>query len=344
MTAPNGNGRPSQSAELRRPADRGGRGRRVADRARDRSRPREAVARRGRVHQRGAGAPRLDAVRGRGRRGRRRRRLERPQRRRRRLTTRDGRGGARALPRADRRRGAGVRRGQAAARLLRAPRRPGLAGARARLRARPRRATCSCSPTASAATSRSPRPPTHRRSSTARRRRSAPSAASAPTPSPPTRCSAATRSSRWSPPRAPRPPARSCSCARPTRARRTSSTPSSRPANACGSGSRRSSTSWGSRARRGSQDVGAVTGATEPEHLARLRELMPHDAVPAARDRRPGRRRRGARAGVRPGHAPAGLVTASRSIANAHSAPAVHPPEAARAEAERLRRQAWDLG
>ena len=64
--------------------------------------------------------------------------IERPKCRGRRLTTRDGRGGACALPRADRRGGAGVCRGQAAARLLRAPRRSGLARARARLRARPR--------------------------------------------------------------------------------------------------------------------------------------------------------------------------------------------------------------
>ena len=49
----------------------------------------------------------------------------------------------------------------------------------------------------------------------------------------------------------------------------------------------------------GLTDVGAVTGATEPEHLARLRELMPTTPVPAARDRRPGRRRRSARSGVR---------------------------------------------
>ncbi len=40
---------------------------------------------------------------------------------------------------------------------------------------------------------------------------------------------------------------------------------------------------------------------------------------------------------------PAGLVTASRSIANAHEAGGQAPPEAARAEAERLRAQAWGL-
>ncbi len=39
----------------------------------------------------------------------------------------------------------------------------------------------------------------------------------------------------------------------------------------------------------------------------------------------------------------AGLVTASRSIANAHETSAIPPPEAARAEAERLREKAWSL-
>ena len=92
----------------------------------------------------------------------------------------------------------------------------------------------------------------------------------------------------------------------------------------------------------GLSDVGAVTGATEPEHLARLRELMPTTPflLPGI----------GAQGGdveaLAPAFAPgkaAGLVTASRSIANAHQSGG-DPPEAARAEAERLRRQAWDLG
>ena len=83
-------------------------------------------------------------------------------------------------------------------------------------------------------------------------------------------------------------------------------------------------------------DVGAVTGATEPQHLARMRELMP--ATPFLL---PGV---GAQGGsvetlapaVAPGAA-AGLVTASRAIANAHEAAGGDPPAAARAEAERLR-------
>jgi orotidine-5'-phosphate decarboxylase len=49
---------------------------------------------------------------------------------------------------------------------------------------------------------------------------------------------------------------------------------------------------------------------------------------------------------LRPAFAPGragGLITASRSIANAHEAGDAPPPEAARAEAERLREQAWNL-
>ena len=93
----------------------------------------------------------------------------------------------------------------------------------------------------------------------------------------------------------------------------------------------------------GLSDVGAVTGATEPQHLARLRELMPHTPflLPGI----------GAQGGdveaLAPAFAPgraAGLVTASRSIANAHQNSSSSPPEAARREAERLREQAWKLG
>jgi orotidine-5'-phosphate decarboxylase len=92
----------------------------------------------------------------------------------------------------------------------------------------------------------------------------------------------------------------------------------------------------------GIADVGAVMGATEPEHLARARELMP--ATPFLL---PGI---GAQGGdiraVAPAFAPGpagGLVTASRSIANAHEGTQNPPPLAARAEAERLRELAWGL-
>jgi orotidine-5'-phosphate decarboxylase len=42
-------------------------------------------------------------------------------------------------------------------------------------------------------------------------------------------------------------------------------------------------------------------------------------------------------------HRAGGLVTASRSIAQAHEAAAAEPHSAARAEAERLRAAAWGL-
>jgi orotidine-5'-phosphate decarboxylase len=94
----------------------------------------------------------------------------------------------------------------------------------------------------------------------------------------------------------------------------------------------------------GLSDVGAVTGATEPEHLARLRELMPRTPflLPGI----------GAQGGDVSALAPAfqpgragGLVSASRSIVNAYEQhPGADPAEAARAEAERLRELAWALG
>ena len=89
-------------------------------------------------------------------------------------------------------------------------------------------------------------------------------------------------------------------------------------------------------------DVGAVTGATRPEHLARMRELMPSTPFLL-----PGIGAQGGDvAALAPAFAPgraAGLVTASRSIANAHEAAGGDPAQAARAEAERLRETAWNL-
>ncbi len=94
--------------------------------------------------------------------------------------------------------------------------------------------------------------------------------------------------------------------------------------------------------RSGLSDVGAVTGATEPEHLARLRELMPHAPFLL-----PGIGAQGGEvSALRPAFAPGragGLVTASRSIANAHEQAGGSPAQAARAEAERLREQARAL-
>ena len=89
--------------------------------------------------------------------------------------------------------------------------------------------------------------------------------------------------------------------------------------------------------------VGAVMGATRPEHLARARELMPRTPFLL-----PGIGAQGGRVeDVAPAFAPGragGLVTASRSIARAHEATGDRPADAARAEAERLRAAAWSLG
>jgi orotidine-5'-phosphate decarboxylase len=94
--------------------------------------------------------------------------------------------------------------------------------------------------------------------------------------------------------------------------------------------------------RSGLADVGAVVGATRPEHVKRMRELMPQAPflLPGI----------GAQGGRVEDLAPAwaasragGLVSASRSIAQAYETAAGTPAAAARAEAERLRERAWSL-
>jgi orotidine-5'-phosphate decarboxylase len=92
----------------------------------------------------------------------------------------------------------------------------------------------------------------------------------------------------------------------------------------------------------GLADVGAVTGATRPEMLGRLRELMPHAIFLL-----PGVGAQGGDvaelgAAFAP-HPAAGLVTASRSIVNAHAQRGGDPAEAARAAADDLRQAAWRL-
>jgi orotidine-5'-phosphate decarboxylase len=92
----------------------------------------------------------------------------------------------------------------------------------------------------------------------------------------------------------------------------------------------------------GLAEVGAVTGATAPQHLARMRELMPHAPFLLPGVGAQG----GSVADLAPAFSPgraAGLVSASRSIANAHETAGGGPPDAARAEAERLREAAWAL-
>jgi orotidine-5'-phosphate decarboxylase len=88
--------------------------------------------------------------------------------------------------------------------------------------------------------------------------------------------------------------------------------------------------------------VGAVAGATEPGLLARLRELMPRAIFLL-----PGVGAQGGRVeDLGPAFAPhpaAGLVTASRSIVNAHTQRGGDPAAAAASAAEELREAAWAL-
>ena len=95
----------------------------------------------------------------------------------------------------------------------------------------------------------------------------------------------------------------------------------------------------------GLSDIGAVLGATRPEHLARARELLPHAIFLLPGVGAQGGRVEDLAPAFAPGRA-AGLVTASRSIVRAHeqAGDTVAPADAARAEAERLRAAAWALG
>jgi orotidine-5'-phosphate decarboxylase len=91
----------------------------------------------------------------------------------------------------------------------------------------------------------------------------------------------------------------------------------------------------------GLADVGAVAGATAPHHLERMRELMPRAVflIPGV----------GAQGGriedLAPAFAPraaAGLVTVSRTIADAHVHAGGEPRVAAADAAQRLRAAAWE--
>ena len=88
--------------------------------------------------------------------------------------------------------------------------------------------------------------------------------------------------------------------------------------------------------------VGAVTGATSPEHLARLRELMPNAVFLL-----PGVGAQGGRAeDLGPAfeaHPAGGLVAASRSIVGAYREQGGDPAAAAAKAAEDLRAVAWNL-
>jgi orotidine-5'-phosphate decarboxylase len=92
----------------------------------------------------------------------------------------------------------------------------------------------------------------------------------------------------------------------------------------------------------GLSEVGAVVGATAPEHLARARELMPHAVFLLPGIGAQGGRVEDLAPAFAPGRA-AGLVTSSRSIVFAYERDGRDPAAAARAEAERLRDAAWAL-
>jgi orotidine-5'-phosphate decarboxylase len=93
----------------------------------------------------------------------------------------------------------------------------------------------------------------------------------------------------------------------------------------------------------GLSDVGAVVGATAPQHLERMRALMPHAVFLLPGVGAQGGRVEELACAFAPGRA-GGLVTASRSIASAHLSTGRDPAASARAEAERLRAAAWSLG
>jgi len=90
----------------------------------------------------------------------------------------------------------------------------------------------------------------------------------------------------------------------------------------------------------GLTSVGAVTGATEPRLLARLRELMPRAIFLLPGIGAQGGRVEDLAAAWGP-HPAAGLVAASRSIVDAHRDRGGEPAVAARAAAEELRAAAW---
>jgi orotidine-5'-phosphate decarboxylase len=92
----------------------------------------------------------------------------------------------------------------------------------------------------------------------------------------------------------------------------------------------------------GLADVGAVTGATRPEMLGRLRELMPHAIFLLPGVGAQGGDVAALGAAFEP-HPAAALVTSSRSIVNAHEKLGGDPAVAAAAAAEELRKSAWKL-
>jgi orotidine-5'-phosphate decarboxylase len=89
-------------------------------------------------------------------------------------------------------------------------------------------------------------------------------------------------------------------------------------------------------------DIGAVVGATAPERLERLRELMPSAPFLLPGVGAQGGRVEELRAAFAPGPA-GGLVAVSRAIVEAHRRDGGDPERAAAREAARLRERAWAL-
>jgi orotidine-5'-phosphate decarboxylase len=92
----------------------------------------------------------------------------------------------------------------------------------------------------------------------------------------------------------------------------------------------------------GLSDVGAVTGATRPELLAELRDLMPRAIFLLPGVGAQGGRVHDLGAAFAP-HPAAGLVAASRSIVDAHAAAGGDPALAAQTAAEELRIATWRI-
>ena len=89
-------------------------------------------------------------------------------------------------------------------------------------------------------------------------------------------------------------------------------------------------------------DVGAVVGATAPQHIARMRELMPRAIFLLPGIGAQGGKIEDLAPAFAPGRA-GGLVSASRSIVFAFEEHGGSPADAARAQAESLRDAAWAL-
>ncbi|GAC1317264.1 MAG: hypothetical protein NVSMB25_04560 [Thermoleophilaceae bacterium] len=90
----------------------------------------------------------------------------------------------------------------------------------------------------------------------------------------------------------------------------------------------------------GLSTLGAVTGATRPDLIERLRALMPRAIFLLPGVGAQGGRANDLGAAFAP-HPAAGLIASSRSIVDAHGGSGVDPASAAAAAAEKLRDAAW---